>query len=53
MNEMVAECWLKARDHSMYITGFGRTPIASISGISVVLSGYRCLTLFVQSGLLL
>ena len=42
----------KAINHSMYVPGLSCTPVASISIICVVLSGYRCVPLFVQSGLL-
>ena len=31
---------IKAIDHSMSVSGFSCTPVASISVISVVLSGY-------------
>ena len=47
---------LEAIDQSMYFSGFSCTLVASISVISmisVVLSGYRCVPLFVHSGLLL
>ena len=44
---------IKAIEHSMYISGFSCTPVASISVISVVLSGYRCVPLFTHSRLLL
>ena len=43
----------KAIDHSMCVSYFSCTPAASISVISVVLSGYRCVPLFVHSGQLL
>ena len=42
---------IKAIDDSMYVYGLGCTPDASISVISVVLSGYRCVSLFIHSGL--
>ena len=41
--------WIKAIDHSMYVSGFSCTPVVSISVISAVLSGYRCVPLFVNS----
>ena len=44
---------LKAIDHYIYVFGFGRTSVAPISVIGVVLSEYRCVPLFVHSGLLL
>ena len=40
-----------ATDHSMYVSGFSCTPIASIAVSSVLLSGDRCVPLFVYSGL--
>ena len=36
-------------DHSMYVSGFNCIPFISV--ISAVLSGYRCVPLFVHSGL--
>ena len=43
----------KAINHSMFVPGFSWTPVTSISVIRVVLSGYRCVPLFVYSVLLL
>ena len=34
---------VKVIDHSVYVSGFSCTLVASISVISVVLSGYRCI----------
>ena len=44
------QCWfnIEAIDDSMYV-GFSCTPVASV--ISVVFSGYRCVPLFLHSGL--
>ena len=43
--------FLKAVDHSIYVSGFSCTPVPFISVIRVILSGYRCVLLFVHSGL--
>ena len=45
------ESGIEAIDQSMYVSGFKCTLVFSISVISVVLSGYRCVPLFVHSGL--
>ena len=49
---IILACVLKAIDHSIYVSGFSCNPAASISEISVVLSGYRYILMFVHSGLL-
>ena len=46
-------CQIKAIDHSMHVSCFSSTPVAAITVISVVHSGYRYVPLFVYSGLLL
>ena len=38
----------KAIDHSVYVSVFSCTPVASISVISVVFSGYRSIPMFVH-----
>ena len=43
---------VKAIDHSVHVSGFSCNPVASISVISVLLSGYTCVPLLVHSGLL-
>ena len=47
----LSEYW-STTDHSMYISGFSCTPVASISVIILGLSGYRYGPLFIHSGLL-
>ena len=44
---------LKAKEHTMFVSGFSCTQVCSISVIGVVLSGYRFIPLLVYSGLLL
>ena len=52
-NHFIYHPSFKAIEHSMYVSGFCCTPVASISVIRVVLSEYRFIPLFVHGALLL